>query len=178
MTHDITPGLIERLEAYPVEDLQEIISRASTRLELPIRKDAANLIAQHSRGVPRHALRIQRRIRDLAQVREMAEIDNEVVIEGLQRLRIDALGLEEMDRKILRALTTHVEPVGLKTLAAMVDESEDTLEDVFEPHLIRSGLLMRTPRGRAATAKAYAHLDLPDPGGEGESSQPASELPF
>jgi Holliday junction DNA helicase RuvB len=97
----------------------------------------------------------------------------DVARQGLHRLRIDDLGLEEMDRKILRALTERGEPIGLKTLAAMVDESEDTLEDVFEPHLIRSGLIARTPRGRVATAKAYEHL-----GAEPRSRPGETQLPF
>jgi holliday junction DNA helicase RuvB len=99
-------------------------------------------------------------------------MDIEVAKEGLRRLRIDDLGLEEMDRKILRALTERGEPIGLKTLAAMVDESEDTLEDVFEPHLMRSGLIARTPRGRIATAKAFAHLGVEPQPRAGESQLP------
>ena len=162
-------GLIERLRSYPDEDIHKILVRAATLHEMPIDPAAAALLARHSRGVPRHALRIQRRIRDLAQVRGLTGVDLEVCEEGLRRLSIDGLGLEDMDRKILRALTSHGEPLGLKTLAAMVDEAEDTLEDVFEPHLIRCGLITRTPRGRLATAKAFEHL--------GQSGG-ASQLPF
>ena len=162
-------GLIERLRSYPDEDIRKIPVRAADLHDMPIEADAATLLARHSRGVPRHALRIQRRIRDLAQVRGLTRVDLEVCEEGLRRLNIDGMGLEDMDRKILRALTTHGEPLGLKTLAAMVDEAEDTLEDVFEPHLIRCGLITRTPRGRLATAKAFEHL--------GESSG-TSQLPF
>ena len=118
------------------------------------------------------ALRILRRIRDLAQVKQKASIDAGTAREGLDRLRIDHLGLEEVDRKLLRALMQRGDAVGLKTLAAMIDEADDTLEDVLEPHLIRCGLLARTPRGRVATAAAYAHLGLPPPRPE------AGELPF
>jgi Holliday junction DNA helicase RuvB len=166
-------GLIERLEPYPVEDIHRILQRAAGLLEMPLDDDAAELLARHSRGVPRHALRIQRRVRDLAQVQKRDHVDMDVARQGLHRLRIDDLGLEEMDRKILRALTERGEPIGLKTLAAMVDESEDTLEDVFEPHLIRSGLIARTPRGRMATAKAYEHL-----GAEPRSRPGKTQLPF
>ncbi len=166
-------GLIERLEPYPVADIRRILERAAELLDLPIDDNAAELLARHSRGVPRHALRIQRRVRDLAQVQRRDRIDLEVSREGLHRLRIDHLGLEEMDRKILRALIERGEAIGLKTLAAMVDEAEDTLEEVFEPHLIRCGLITRTPRGRIATLKAFEHLGV-EPGAKpGEA-----ELPF
>ena len=168
-------GLIERLELYPVEDIREILGRAADLMSLPIDHPAADLIARQSRGVPRHALRIQRRVRDLAQVRKLDRITMTIAREGLERLRIDGLGLEEMDRKILRALTSGSEPVGLKTLAAIVDEAEETLEDVFEPHLLRAGLIVKTPRGRLATNKAYRHLGLEPGTGAGESE---TALPF
>jgi Holliday junction DNA helicase RuvB len=133
--------------------------------------DAGALLAGRSRGVPRMALRVLRRARDLAQVRGRSGIDLASARECLERLRIDGLGLEEIDRRILRALVDRVEPTGLKTLAAVVDEAEDTLEEVFEPHLLRCGLIARTPRGRVATARAFEHLGLrPRPG--------AAELPF
>lgn len=164
-------GLVERLQAYPEEDIKRILQRAAELLNIPIEAAAAEHLARHSRGVPRHALRIQRRIRDLAQVRGRGQIDRAIATEGLQRLGIDDLGLEPLDRRILQALTDQGEPVGLKTLAAMVDEAEDTLEDVFEPHMIRCGLISRTPRGRVATAKAYDHLGIRPGGG-------AAELPF
>jgi Holliday junction DNA helicase RuvB len=103
-------------------------------------------------------------------------IDERIAEEGLQRLRIDHLGLEEVDRKLLRALTDRGDAVGLKTLAAMIDEAEDTLEDVLEPHLIRQGLLARTPRGRVATARAYEHLGLDQP--DRQQNPGPGELPF
>lgn len=164
-------GILERLEPYPPSDIERILQRAAGRLGVTLQDEACAVLAQRSRGVPRMALRILRRVRDLAQVQEKAAIDAAAAAEGLERLRIDHLGLEEMDRKLLRALVQRGEPVGIKTLAAMVDEAEDTLEDVFEPHLIRCGLLARTPRGRVATALAYEHLGL-QPGGRG------GELPF
>lgn len=166
-------GLVERLEPYPADDIREILGRAADRLGVELDRDAAELLAGRSRGVPRMALRILRRVRDLAQVQGSGRIDATVATEGLGRLKIDALGLEEMDRRILRALIDRGEPTGLKTLAAMVDESEDTLEHVFEPHLLRCGLISRTPRGRTATRRAHEHLGLPSP------EQPGpGELPF
>ncbi len=168
-------GLIERLEPYPVADIQEILNRAARCLHLPLNEDAAALLAARSRGVPRLGLRILRRVRDLAQVEGNGQVDRPLAEAGLARLGIDHLGLEEMDRKILRALTSRGEAVGLKTLAAMVDESEETLEDVFEPHLIRCGLLSRTARGRVATPEAYLHLGL-DP--RLDAGPAPGELPF
>ena len=154
-------GIVERLEPYPQTDLQQIIDRAAGHLHVEIAADAAGLLAQRSRGTPRMALRILRRVRDLAQVQKKSGIDTTVAKEGLQRLRIDELGLEEVDRRLLQALIERNEPVGLKTLAAMVDEAEDTIEDVLEPHLLRCRLIARTPRGRVCTAKARTHLGLP-----------------
>jgi len=167
-------GIVERLEPYPPADIERILQRAAQRLDVELDGDAAALLSQRSRGVPRMALRILRRVRDLAQVQGQGRIDLAVANEGLARLRIDHLGLEEMDRKLLRALAQRGEPVGIKTLAAMVDEAEDTLEDVFEPHLIRCGLLARTPRGRVATALAFEHLGLGPRGG----GRAPGELPF
>ncbi|MCR9244174.1 MAG: Holliday junction branch migration DNA helicase RuvB [bacterium] len=166
-------GIVERLEPYPAEEIQQILTRAAARLGIGLPAAPARLLAERSRGTPRMALRILRRVRDLAQVRELQEIDVAVATEGLDRLRIDGLGLEEVDRRVLRALTQRGDAIGLKTLAAMVDEAEDTLEDVLEPHLIRTGLLARTPRGRVATPRAYEHLGV-TPG----SSPQSGELPF
>jgi holliday junction DNA helicase RuvB len=165
-------GIVERLEPYPSADLEQILLRAAVRLQVKLAPAAATLCAARSRGTPRVALRILRRVRDLAQIQQKPEIDAEAATEGLQRLRIDHLGLEEVDRKLLRALVQRGDAIGLKTLAAMLDEAEDTLEDVLEPHLIRCGLLARTPRGRTATAAAYDHLGLERP-----KTRPG-ELPF
>jgi Holliday junction DNA helicase RuvB len=166
-------GIVERLEPYPPADIERILLRAAGRLQVTLEAQAASLCAERSRGTPRMALRILRRVRDLAQVQKKATIDAVVAREGLERLRIDHLGLEEVDRKLLRALTQRGEPIGLKTLAAMIDEAEDTLEDVLEPHLIRCGLLARTPRGRIATAAAYEHL-----GQKAPTERKNGELPF
>lgn len=166
-------GLVERLETYPPSDIRKILERAAGLLGIAIDGDAADLLADRSRGIPRMALRLQRRVRDLAQVSGKARIDLEVVEDALERLRIDTLGLEETDRRILRALIERGEATGLKTLAAMVDESEDTIEEVFEPHLIRCGMISRTPRGRLATSKAYSHLGVERPEGlQGEGTLP------
>jgi len=169
-------GIVERLEPYPATDIEQILVRAAARLGVKIDARAAQMCAERSRGTPRMALRILRRVRDLAQVLDKPGIDATTAEEGLQRLRIDHLGLEEVDRKLLRALTDRGDAVGLKTLAAMIDEAEDTLEDVLEPHLIRQGLLARTPRGRVATARAYDHLGLDQPS---DTQKPGpGELPF
>lgn len=165
-------GIVERLEPYPPADIEQILLRAAKRLGVVLDGAAANLCAERCRGTPRMALRILRRLRDLAQVQQKERIDAAAALEGLDRLRIDHLGLEEVDRRLLRALMQHGDAVGLKTLAAMIDEAEDTLEDVLEPHLIRCGLIARTPRGRVATARAYDHLGLAPP-----KTRPG-ELPF
>ena len=167
-------GIVERLEPYPATDIEQVLTRAALRLGVELDARAAEMCAERSRGTPRMALRILRRVRDLAQVLDKPSIDATTAEEGLQRLRIDHLGLEEVDRKLLRALTQRGDAVGLKTLAAMIDEAEDTLEDVLEPHLIRQGLLARTPRGRVATARAYDHLGLDRPSAESGHD----ELPF
>jgi Holliday junction DNA helicase RuvB len=165
-------GILERLEPYPHKDIEQILLRAAARLGVTLEPAAAQLCAERSRGTPRMSLRILRRVRDLAQVQQKPAIDATAATEGVQRLRIDHLGLEEVDRKLLRALIQRGDAIGLKTLAAMIDEAEDTLEDVLEPHLIRCGLLARTPRGRVATPRAYEHLGLPPP------AQKPGELPY
>ncbi len=167
-------GIVERLEAYPPEHLEEILVRASRRLGTRLLAEPGRWLAERSRGTPRMALRILRRVRDLAQVKggEDAAITQEIAAEALARLRIDALGLEELDRRVLRALADRGDAVGLKTLAAMVDEAEDTIEDVLEPHLLRCGLIARTPRGRVVTARGLQHIGLP--GGRAQDG----ELPF
>jgi Holliday junction DNA helicase RuvB len=165
-------GIVERLEPYPVADLEQIILRAAARLQVQIDAEAAHLCAQRSRGTPRMALRILRRVRDLAQVTGRPGVDAATARDGVDRLRIDHLGLEEVDRKLLRALMQRGDAVGLKTLAAMVDEAEDTIEEVLEPHLIRCGLLARTARGRVATPQAYQHL------GQEPPARHTGELPF
>lgn len=167
-------GIVERLEPYPPEHLEEILRRAAVRLTVDLDTDAARWLAERSRGTPRMALRILRRVRDLAQVTQRPTIDLDVAKEALLRLRIDGLGLEEVDRRVLRALADRSAPIGLKTLAAMVDEAEDTIEEVLEPHLLRCGLIARTQRGRIVTARGLEHLGLPPQ----QDRDRGGELPF
>jgi len=144
-------GHLERLVPYPVEDLVEIILRSARILSVELSGDAAREIAARSRGTPRVANRFLRRVRDLAQVQGATSVDAAHVREALARLGVDENGLEDLDRRILTCLARNVEPLGLKTIAAAVGESEDTIEDVFEPHLLRAGFVQKTARGRRIT---------------------------
>ncbi len=145
-------GIAERLSPYPVEDLVLILLRSAEILGVELATEAASTIAERARGTPRIANRFLRRVRDLAQVRGHARIDAPLAREALLFLGVDDRGLEELDRRILRVLAqSGGQPVGIKTIAAAVGETEDTIEDVFEPHLLRSGLLHRTGRGRMVT---------------------------
>ena len=164
-------GIVERLEPYPVADLVAILQRASVLLGIETDFDAADAIAHRSRGVPRITLRLQRRLRDLAQVRKRSSIDLQICHEGIRALGIDDLGLENLDRELLQALIQRGGgQVGLKTLAACVGESEDTLEVVYEPYLLRLGFLSRTPRGRVATRKAFEHMGAELPTRDGDQA--------
>lgn len=145
-------GLLERLSPYPAEDLMKILARSAGILGVEILPAAAERIASRSRGTPRIANRFLRRVRDLAQVRKAGAIDETLAAEALEMLGVDENGLEEMDRALLRCLARNRgNPVGLKTIAAAVGESEDTIEEVFEPHLLRGGFLQKTSRGRVIT---------------------------
>ena len=147
-------GVLERLDPYPVVELAEIIRRSAGVLEVAIDAEAATLVAERSRGTPRIANRILRRLRDVAQVRGGGRVNMDIAQQGLAMLGIDAAGLTELDRRILRCITEQGGgPVGLKTVAVAVGEEEDTIEDTYEPHLIRQGLLRKTPRGRVITDK-------------------------
>ena len=145
-------GLLERLVPYPPEDLVRILERSARLLGLVLEPEAAQLLAERSRGTPRIANRFLRRARDLAQVRGARAIGAELARDALDRLGVDAHGLEDMDRRILACLACSPEPLGLKTIAAAVGESEDTIEEVFEPHLLRIGFLQKTSRGRVITS--------------------------
>ncbi len=163
-------GHLERLEPYPIEDLARIVERSAAILALELAPDAATLIAERSRGTPRVANRFLRRVRDLAQVRGAAHADARLAHEALARLGVDEQGLEDMDRRILEILAqSGGHPVGLKTLAAATGESEDTLEDVFEPHLLRQGLIHKTSRGRVVTGRGRLAIGLEE---RGESASP------
>jgi Holliday junction DNA helicase RuvB len=158
-------GVVHRLELYGPEDLAAIVIRSAGLLGVEIAPEGAAAIAERARGTPRIANRLLRRVRDVAQVRREAAVDRRVAEEALALLEVDALGLDELDRQILRrlAVTFEGEPVGLGTLADAVGEAPDTIEDVYEPFLLQEGLLKRTPRGRVATARAYRHLGLEPP---------------
>lgn len=153
-------GFSARLEFYAIADLTKIVTRSASILNIEIHKNAASEIAQRSRGTPRIANRLLRRVRDFAQVLHEGKISPEIASAALGRLGIESNGLDQMDQKILTFLVDSYEgqPVGLETLAAALGESSNTLEDVYEPYLLQEGYLMRTPRGRVATLKAYEQL--------------------
>ncbi len=155
-------GIVQRFAFYTEDELASIINRSARILETPIDTGAALALARCSRGTPRVANRLLRRMRDFAQVFADGRITTAVVAAGLDRLEIDSLGLENHDRQILRSVIENYAggPVGAETLAISVGEALDTLEDYYEPYLIQAGLLARTPRGRMATEKAYAHLGI------------------
>ena len=155
-------GIVQRFDFYASEELAAIIRRSASILNIEVDEDAASLMADCSRGTPRVANRILRRMRDFAQVAGSGRITKNIVSAGLDKLEIDFLGLERYDRAILRSIIENFGggPVGAETLAISIGESADTLEDYYEPYLIQSGLLQRTPRGRTVTDKAYTHLGL------------------
>ena len=157
--------LIERLDLYPVEDLKVIVDRSARILDVTIDSGGAHEIASRSRGTPRIANRLLRRVRDFAQVRADGDIDESVARAALTIFRVDDLGLDKVDAAILDAIIRRFGggPVGLSTLAVSVGEETDTIEDVYEPYLLQSGLIRRTPRGRVATERAFAHLGVEPP---------------
>jgi Holliday junction DNA helicase RuvB len=158
-------GIVARLEFYTAEELQRIVTRSAALLDLPISPDGALEIAKRSRGTPRIANRLLRRVRDYADVRADGKATREVADAALVMLDVDALGLDLMDRKLLLAVIEKFMggPVGVDNLAAAIGEERDTIEDVLEPYLIQQGYLHRTPRGRIATANAYQHFGLAQP---------------
>jgi Holliday junction DNA helicase RuvB len=158
-------GVTLRLELYAPEDLGQIVRRSASILEIEIDDEGAETIAGRSRGTPRVANRLLKRVRDFAQVRGSGVIDVAVAREGLTLLQVDQAGLDRLDREILHAICAKFDggPVGLSTLAVAVGEEADTIEDVYEPYLVQQGFVMRTPRGRVATATAYGHLGMEPP---------------
>ena len=158
-------GVISRLELYSPEQLASIVTRSAGILGLPISSDGALEIASRSRGTPRIANRLLKRVRDFAQVKGKDTIDADIASFALGRLEIDNLGLDNTDRRMLEAIISFYNggPVGLETLAATVGEEAVTLEDVYEPYLIQIGFLSRTPRGRCASLRAYEHLGIRPP---------------
>jgi Holliday junction DNA helicase RuvB len=155
-------GISVRLDFYTAEDITRIIRRTASILDIEIEKDAVELLARSSRGTPRVANRLLRRMRDFAQVLGDGRIDTRVIQAGLGRLEIDKFGLEKQDREILLTIIEKYNggPVGAETLAISVGEAIETLEDFYEPYLIQRGFLQRTPRGRTATDMAYKHLKI------------------
>ncbi|MCF8879875.1 Holliday junction branch migration DNA helicase RuvB [Hyphobacterium sp. SN044] len=158
-------GVPVRLEFYDVKELTGIVSRAARRMGSEATEDGAAEIAKRARGTPRVAGRLLRRVRDFAEADGSEIIDADVADKALKRLEVDAIGLDSLDRRYLNALIHHFSggPVGMDTMAAALAEARDALEDVVEPFLIQQGFIQRTPRGRTATARAYAHLGLDAP---------------
>ena len=158
-------GIVSRLEFYTAEELGRIVHRSADLLEVKMTDSGANEIAKRSRGTPRIANRLLRRVRDYAQVKSDGNVSAEVADAALKMLDVDNLGFDVMDRKLLQAVLEKFGggPVGLDNLAAAIGEERDTIEDVLEPYLIQQGYLMRTPRGRVATSLAYQHFGLQAP---------------
>jgi len=163
-------GVTHRLELYGAAELGRIVRRSAGILAVEIDDAGAELIAARSRGTPRVANRLLKRVRDVAEVRGAGHIDAALAAEALELLEVDPAGLDRLDREILRAICEKFGggPVGLSTLSVAVGEEPDTIEDVYEPYLLQQGFLMRTPRGRVATEAAYRHLGLEPVGASGQ----------
>ena len=158
-------GVIQHLEFYTYEELQTIILHSAKILGVEIDPEGAMQMARRSRGTPRLANRLLKRVRDFAQVKYDGKISNDVADFALDLMEVDRYGLDQTDRAILRMMIENFQggPVGLETLAASIGEDAGTIEDVYEPYLLQHGFIQRTPRGRVATAMAYSHLGLPVP---------------
>ena len=158
-------GIQARLEPYSVEELSIIVRRSAGILQIGLDDDGATAIAARSRGTPRVANRLLKRVRDFAEVRMEGVVTARAAQAALEMLEVDERGLDRLDREILRTICAKFAggPVGLSTLAVAVGEEQDTIEDVYEPYLLKEGLIKRTPRGRAATAAAFAHMGLDPP---------------
>ncbi len=155
-------GIVSRLEFYQPDELMQIVQRSASILNIPTQQAGAFEIARRSRGTPRIANRLLRRVRDVAEVKGTGEIEQNITQQALDMLRVDKRGLDMMDHSLLKTLLTKFNggPVGIDNLAAAISEAKDTIEDVIEPYLIQQGFLQRTPRGRIATDKAYEHFNL------------------
>jgi Holliday junction DNA helicase RuvB len=162
-------GIVQRLDFYNAEDLEEIVRRSARILGVTLDVDAARELASRARGTPRVANRLLRRVRDFAEVRADGRITLEVAHDALRLLEVDARGFDDLDRRLLRTIIDKYGggPVGLGTLAASIGEEADALEDIYEPFLMQIGFLDRTPRGRVATARAYEYFGLDQPGRDG-----------
>jgi Holliday junction DNA helicase RuvB len=166
-------GIEQRLNFYPASDLEQIVHRTAEVMQVEIDEEGAREIAKRSRGTPRVANRLLRRIRDFAQVRAGGNITRKVAADALQLLEVDQFGLDDMDSRILKTIIEKFEggPVGVSTIAAAVGEDVGTLEEVYEPFLVQNGFLQRTPRGRVATAQAYRHFGF-NPPSTAQTQQP------
>lgn len=162
----------QRLNFYPASDLEQIVHRTAEVMQVEIDDEGATEIAKRSRGTPRVANRLLRRIRDFAQMRAGGNITRKVAADALLLLEVDQFGLDDMDSRILKTIIEKFEggPVGVSTIAAAVGEDVGTLEEVYEPFLVQNGFLQRTPRGRVATAQAYKHFGFNPP--TAQSPQP------
>lgn len=165
-------GIVQRLEFYSTQDLEEIAERSAGILNLPIEAQGATEIAKRARGTPRIANRLLRRVRDFAEVQADGVVSGDVAISAMDMLQVDPNGFDAMDRRLLQTIIEKFDggPVGIESLAAAVAEERGTIEDVVEPYLIQQGFMMRTARGRVATKNAYLHLGLKPP----SSGQPAA----
>ena len=170
-------GIVQRLEFYSVEDLQRIVSRSAAILGLEIESSGAHCIAQRSRGTPRIANRLLRRVRDYAQVKSDGRIDEAIATAALDLLEVDPQGFDTLDRKLLLTVIERFDggPVGIDSIAAAIGEERGTLEDVIEPFLIQQGFLMRTARGRMVTRTSYLHFGLKPPENAATASLPLFE---
>ena len=160
-------GIVERLNYYPVEDLEEIVLRSADVMKVDIDRDGARELARRSRGTPRVTNRLLRRVRDYAQVKADGAITRDVASKALAMLDVDEFGLDDMDARILKTIIEKFDggPVGITTIAAASGEDPNTIEEVYEPFLVQNGFLQRTPRGRVATAQAYRHFGYTPPAG-------------
>ena len=158
-------GIVQRLEFYTVDELSSIVTRSAKMLGIGMDVEGANEIACRARGTPRIANRLLRRVRDFAEVKGNGIVTRSIAQQALEMLKIDQLGFDLLDRKLLMAMIENFQggPVGLDTLAAAISEERGTVEDVLEPYLLQQGFIMRTPRGRVLTQKAYNHFGLPAP---------------
>ncbi len=167
-------GAIYRLDFYSLPAMEQIVLRAASVIGVPIDSAGAREVASRARGTPRIALRLLKRVRDYAQVRGDGSISREVADEALDLMEVDHLGLDDIDRRVLRAIIEKFNggPVGLETIAAAISEEPGTIMDVYEPYLLQLGFLDRQPRGRVATRRAYEHLGLTFPGGPNAQQEP------
>ena len=168
-------GIVERLNYYPAEDLRQIVLRSAEVLRVEIDADGAMEIARRSRGTPRVANRLLRRVRDYAQVKADGSITRDVASQALRMIDVDEFGLDDMDARILKTIIEKFDggPVGLNNIGAAIGEDANTIEEVYEPFLVQNGFLQRTPRGRIATPQAYRHFGYTPPAQHGSSGQPS-----